>query len=197
MGEYRQEVKLAWQAVQAAYPIRLDTPQAWQEWKAAVHCRYEVFKKYAALYFRPQPLSEEAARYTWDFWRDVELLRGGDQTKLETAVAFLEADPWFHGSGYVKTKLSRYIKPEMLTPAYRTRLAGAVLAMVDKRHDRDFRAFCRLARKVDAPALRDELTRRVANGDPDVRRRARWVLEALEHGKRHAPEKSEGMNPSR
>ena len=179
MAQYRQEVGQAWQAVKATYPLRLDTPEAWKDWTFAVYHQYGVFKKYASLYFRPQPLSEEAARYTWDFWRDVELLRGGDQTKVEAAISFLEADPWFHGSGYVKTKLSRYIKADMLTPAYRTRLANVVLSVVDKRHDRDFRAFCRLARKADTPELREQLTRRLAHNDLDVRRRARWVLEAL------------------
>ena len=51
--------------------------------------------------------------------------------------------------------------------------------MVDNRDERDFREYCRLARKLDAPELREQLTQRVGQGDLDVRRRARWVLEAL------------------
>ena len=180
LDQFRRELKQAWQAVTATYPLRLDTPQAWEEWKAAVHQQWELrHGKYAELYFRPQPLSEEAARYTWDFWRDVELLRGGDHTKLEAVVSFLEADPWFHGSGYAKVKMVRYIKLPMLTPDFTERLQNVVLAMVERRNGQEFRAFCRLACKVDAPALREQLTRRLTDGDPDTRRRARWVLEAL------------------
>ena len=106
-------------------------------------------------------------------------MRGGDGTKLESAVAFLEADPWFHRSGYTKVKMVRYIKEAMLTPGYVARLQNVVLNMVERRNGQEFRAYCRLAHKVDAPALREQLTRRLAQDDPNVRRRARWVLEAM------------------
>ncbi len=177
--QYRQEVYQTWQAVKASYPLRLNTPQSWEAWKAAVGQRYAVYQKYADLYFRPQPLSQEAARYSWDFWRDIELLRGGDSSQAESAIAFLEADPWFHGSGYAKVKMIRYLKPATLTQSCVTRLQAVVVAMVKQRNGQDFRAFCRLARKVDAPALREQLTARLTSGDAGIQRRARWVLEAL------------------
>ncbi len=118
--------------------------------------------------------------YPPGFDEDVERLRSGDPSGMEGAVSFLEADPWFFRTGYIKSKLIRYIKRPMLTPEYMKRLQRVVLAVVDKRDDRDFRAYCRLAHKVDAPALREQLTRRLAHDDPNVRRRARWVLKALE-----------------
>lgn len=180
LDQYRQEVGQARQAVEAAYPLRLGAPQAWKEWQAAVHHQYDVYKKYADVSFQPPPLSGDAAQYDWAFWRDIELLRGGDGTKLEAATAFLEADPWFHRSGYTKVKMVRYIKQAMLTPGYVARLQNVVLDMVERRNGQEFRAYCRLAQKVDAPALRGQLGQRLAHGDPDIRRRARWVLEALE-----------------
>ena len=180
MEQYRQEIGQTWQAITVSYPLRQTTPQAWKDWQEAVCRHYEVYKKYAALYFRPKPLSDEAARYNWDFWRDIELLRGGDASKLESAMAFLESDPWFHGSGYAKVKMIRHIKPAMLTPSYTLRLQQVVLDMVERRNGQDFRAYCRLARKVDAPELREQLTRRLTHSAPNVRRRAKWVLEALE-----------------
>ena len=185
MGEYHRETTQAWRSSQAAYSLRLETPQAWEAWKTAVSHHYDIYKKYAYLFAPTEPLSEDAARYRWDFrrgWdfrRDVELLRGGDHTKMEMAIAFLEADPWFQGSGYDKVRLIRYIKPAMLKPGHIKRLQGVVVSLVDRRDDRDFRAFCKLARKVDGPALREQLTQRLTSGDPDIRRRARWVLEAL------------------
>ena len=117
--------------------------------------------------------------YPPGFREDEERLRVGDASGLESAVSFLEADSWFFGTGYHKASLIRYLKPPLLTLEYARRLQRVVLAVVDTRDDRDFRAYCRLARKVDAPALRDELTRRLTHGDPGVCRRARWVLEAL------------------
>ena len=199
LAQYRQEAGQAWQAMKATYLLRLDTPQAWKEWQAAVYHQYEVYKKYDDVGLQSQPLSDVATRYNWDLWRDMELLRGGDRTKLEFVITFLEADLYFDRSGYVKEKIIRYIKPPMLTPQHVARLQAVVLAIVDKRDGREFRDYCRLARKVDSPELREQLNRRltrawpsarsltddlpalmlVAQQDRDIRRRARWVLEAL------------------
>ena len=117
--------------------------------------------------------------YLPGFEENVVRLRAGDAAGMEGAVSFLEADPLFYRTGYIKSKLIRYVKRPLLTPEYVRRLQQVVLAVVDKRDDRDFRAFCRLARKVDTPDLREQLTRRLTHEDPNVRRRARWVLEAM------------------
>ncbi len=118
--------------------------------------------------------------YPPNFTETLKRLRQNDSSALKDVIAFLEADPMFYATGYLKEDLARWIKPEMLTPQDASRLRRVVLSIVDRRNHRDFRAFCRLARKVDAPELRDALTHRVTHGTFDVRRRARWVLEALE-----------------
>lgn len=115
-----------------------------------------------------------------DTWNKISK---GDATGLEGAVQFLEADPMFFRTGYLKAKLTRYIKSPMITPAYAFRLRSVVLSLVDRRDDRDFRAYCRLARKVDAPELRQALTQRLMHTDPNIRRRARWMLDALEQSR--------------
>ena len=119
------------------------------------------------------------AAYPDGFWDDCEKLKAGNATGLESAVVFLEADPVFFRTGYLKTKLARHIKQAMLTPPYIKRLQQVILTAVDRRHDRDFRAYCNLARKADAPELRAQLESRLTDNDLDIRRRARWVLEAL------------------
>ncbi len=118
--------------------------------------------------------------YPPGFWEDYARLRAGDASGMESAVSFLEADPWFFRSGYVKQKLIRAIKPRLLTPDYVTRLQNVVLSVVDKRHDRDMRNYRNLAWKVNSPELREQLKRRITEGNFDVRSRARWVLAALE-----------------
>lgn len=119
------------------------------------------------------------AAYPAEFWEDYQKLKLGDAAGLESAVRFLEADPYFHHSGYTKVKLIRHIKPPMLIPEYIRRLQNVILEMVERRNGQEFRAYCKLARKVDGPELREQLAQRVDLGDFDVRRRARWVLEAL------------------
>lgn len=137
--------------------------------------------------------------YPPGFWEDYERLRSGDPAGMGSAVSFLEADPWFDQSGYVKEKIIRSLKPAMMTLEYSARLRAVILRIVDQRDGREFRAYCRLARKVDSPELREQLRQRLtrawpsarsltddlpalmlmARQDRAIRRRARWVLEAL------------------
>jgi hypothetical protein len=117
--------------------------------------------------------------YPRGFGEDVQRLRAGDPSGMEAAVSFLEADPWFYRTGYIKSKLIRSIKATLLTPEYVKRLQKVVLVLVDKRDDRVFRAYCRLALKVDSLELREQLTQRLIHEDTNIQRRARWVLEAL------------------
>lgn len=185
MAAFNREINTAHQAIKATHRLRFNTPQDWNAWQEAVRQKYELYQKYMTLFaqhFSREVIPEEVARYDWYFWRDIVLLRGGDSACLETAVAFLEADPWFHGSGYAKEDIIPAINRLDLSPQLAARLQSVILNMVDRRHGREFRAYCRLAHKVDAPELREQLTRRLTHDDPNVRRRARWVLEALERG---------------
>ncbi len=99
---------------------------------------------------------------------------------LESAVSYLEADPWYFRSGYLKAELIRKIRRLELPPGLADRLLHVVLAAVDMRDRREFREYCRLARKLDSPELRGELSSRLRHEDPAVRRRARWALDACE-----------------
>ena len=187
------------------YSARAQQVQESQHWNSLA----------SGLRFRPPPnahiwdVHEATAARFWEaieaayppgFWDDYQRIKGGGPKGLESAIGFLEADPYFFRSGYVKEKLIRHIQRPMLKPQHVARLHAVVLAIVDKRDGREFRAYCRLARKVDAPALREQLrhrlTRALPSGEdltPDepsllqaitrdkgIRRRARWVLEALE-----------------
>lgn len=183
LKQYREESRNAGSHVAVTRPARRNTPEGWEAWQDAVCRKYEVYKRHVPLFaqhFSAEPLSPEASRYDWDFWRDMELLRGGDETRLEAAVAFLEADPWFHGSGYAKEDIIPGVCRLALPSNVASRLQAVVLNIVEHRHGREFRAFCRLARKVDSLELREELGRCSASDDPTVSRRARWMLEALQ-----------------
>src|SRR5262245_57270866 len=49
------------------------------------------------------------AAYAPDFWESYDRLRAGDLAGMEAAVAFLESDPWFFRSGYIKESLIKFI----------------------------------------------------------------------------------------
>ena len=179
---FNRRLKLANENVAAARPIRSVSPRKWQEWQSAVSEKYALYKEGVTLHaqhFSRTVIPADVARYDWDFWRDMELLKGGDQAHLEQAVTFLEADPWFFGSGYAKEDIIPAINRLVVTSSFATRLQAVILNMVGRRNGREFRVYKQLACKVDAPELREQLARRVEQGDFDVRRRARWILEAL------------------
>lgn len=145
---------------------------------ASRHCADPKAKAVVDTARRVYEAAREAA-YPSGFWEDYQKLCAGDAAGLEATVTFLEADPWFPNSGYVKVKLIRHIKPSMLPPEYSTRLQNVVLEMVERRNGQEFRAYCKLACKVDDAGFREQLRQRADEGNFDVRRRACWVLEAL------------------
>jgi hypothetical protein len=119
------------------------------------------------------------AAYPPGFWDDVALLTKGDADGLESAIRFLEADPYFDRSGYVKADLLRLIKGLPFNCEQRARLRAVVIDAVERRGGREFRAYCRLARRLDGPELREELARQLSSGDAAMRRRAGWMLQVL------------------
>lgn len=105
-------------------------------------------------------------------------LAAGSVQKVDTAIAFLEADPWFFRSGYEKQKLIRHLKRSKLTIAQRERLELVVVAAIDGRDRAEFRHYGRLASGVWSDALDQMVAERMKSDDPGVRRRATWVAEA-------------------
>jgi hypothetical protein len=123
------------------------------------------------------------AAYPPRFWDDYAELKGGNVAGLESAIAFLEADPMFFRSGYLKADLIRFIKRVPLTRAQVKRLRRVAIGVVDKRSTNEFRRYCRLAVKVDGPELREELEKRLQHADPNIARRAKWMMDYLRAGK--------------
>jgi hypothetical protein len=105
-------------------------------------------------------------------------LAKGHARYVETAIAFLEADPWFFRSGYEKQNIIRHLKRAQLSEAQRLRLARVVLLAIDSRDRVEFRHFGRLACGIWSDFLDEQVANRMQSRDPGVRRRATWVAEA-------------------
>ncbi len=146
--------------ISRAHPRDLDA-------RATHHLAVDVFRAAVVRAYPPA------------FWDDFQRLKEGNRSGLEPVVEFLEADPWFDGSGYTKAELIRYLRRIELPGIIRDRLREVVIAAVERRDRREFRYYCKLGRTVDSPELRQKLAARLEDGDPAVRRRARWVLDAL------------------
>jgi hypothetical protein len=64
------------------------------------------------------------------------------------AVRFLEADPRFFRSGYIKADLIRHVRKAQLSNDQRIRLRRVILIRIQGQDAREFRSYCHLARAV-------------------------------------------------
>ncbi len=112
--------------------------------------------------------------------RKMRMPQGINISGIESAITFLESDPWFFGSGYFKADLLKILTQVELKPSQITRLQKIALAVVDKRDCREFRWYCRLACKVQSTKLKNDLQQRMNVVDSDVKRRANWMLNWIE-----------------
>jgi len=103
-------------------------------------------------------------------------IRTGSGRWRDDALVFLEVDPWFFRSGYLKEKIVRALKQADLTMSEIERVNGILVTVVDSRKRREFREFCRLAVKVATPTLVAQLSQRETAPDAGVRSRAATML---------------------
>lgn len=113
------------------------------------------------------------------FAEELKDLTAGNRRAVPHMIDFLEADPYFFRSGYLKADVIRAIRQVPLSTEQSVRLAKVVLAVLDKGDRREFRHYCRLARTVRSPTLEAEIQSRFETGQRDLVRRAGWMLYAI------------------
>jgi hypothetical protein len=111
--------------------------------------------------------------------RGLALLDAGDARAIESALTFLEVNPLFHRSGYIKADLLRHLKRAPLSENQKSRLRKVVIARVQGSDSREFRHYARLAPTIADQSLRDALLINQASKDPVAARHAKWILQAL------------------
>lgn len=111
--------------------------------------------------------------------RQLGLLTEGDKQAVGNAVVFLEADPRFFRSGYIKEKVLRRLKHVPLTAHQREVLGRLVIRSVDLGGRREFHAYARLAGVLGNPEVDRAMQKRESSLDPEVARRAREVLHLI------------------
>ena len=110
------------------------------------------------------------------------LIDAGHARALDTAIAFLVADPWFFRSGYLKADLIRAVKRANLGQLQRVLLQQVVGGGVRQRDRQEFRHYCRLACQLLSSDFLTQIESLRKDADPDIRRSARWVEDALYPG---------------
>ena len=107
----------------------------WQIWKEACHAWHTSENKCFELW----PLEAR------------DKMRAGDRETIEDALLFLEVDPWFFRSGYLKERVIRHLKSAQLSKADKGRLRNVIFAVAIGRNRREWRDYCRLALAVWTP----------------------------------------------
>ncbi len=142
------------------------------------------------LFHKSDPLSDTALGSAWElfgrtleyaypagFWEGMEDLLAGNPVDLEPFIRFLEVDPFFFRSGYAKADALRGLKRAPLSADQIRRLQEVILHVVDAGFRREFRYYCRLARRIQTPDWLARVEERLASNRPGVAVRARLVLE--------------------
>ena len=126
-------------AIHSTFACRNQGPKAWNAWEDA-NCAWH------------------AQRYPTDrLWDDEFLadLRASDRQAIEEAILYLEVDPWYFRSGYLKERLIRGLKAANLTERDRRRLRNVIWNVAGGRNRREYRNYCSLAAMVgDADLIR-------------------------------------------
>ncbi len=112
-------------------------------------------------------------------------LRRGDAGGLDLVLGFLEADPLFSRSGYMKEGALRALKRVALEPQDGDRLRLILVAALHRPARREFRDYCLLAAALadvspGGATLRAEVAGPATNPDAMFRHRAGWMLAAID-----------------
>jgi len=83
--------------------------------------------------------------------------RYSDRDLIEFAICFLEVDPMFFRSGYLKQIVITRLKRSELREGDKSRLRGVVWDAVNRRGTREFKYYCRMATKLADDVLVKQL----------------------------------------
>ena len=161
-------------AIQETFQRRGESDAQNEEWEAA--CR-KFHTEYDQLAF-PGGISEQMRRLATD-----------DPGAIESAIVFLEVDPLYFRSGYIKEDLLERLRWAPLDEGQKRRLQQVILQRIrDPKTRREFRRYCRLAPFVTGPEFENEIAK-LAGPSGAKPKRAQWVLDHLRQGmpKRKGP----------
>ena len=108
----------------------------------------------------------------------LERLKRLEPPAVEEAIEFLEAEPWFYRSGYIKEEIVRRLKKVAVTERQRNRLAAVVLRSTNVGTRRLSLHLARLARIVDSPTFRQRVES-LLRSSGETRHRAKHLWDVL------------------
>ena len=164
-GTNAEKLRELYQAIKVTFVDRGLDDRHYQEWVEACECFHASFDQLA---------------FPGGLEREFDLLKHSDAQAVEMAVQYLEADPWYFRSGYIKEQLIQALRKVSLTDAQRERLREVVIERIKKGSGREFRRYCRLARDLRSAEFVAKIRQAMLSEDANISRRAGWVMSSLE-----------------
>jgi hypothetical protein len=106
-----------------------------------------------------------------------------DPEAIEDAILFLEVDPWYFRSGYLKERLIKGLKAADLDYRDRLRLRNVIWSVAKGKNRREFRNYCSLALKVSTPDFEKMLDDVSTEQDLDSRGKLSYLRRYIANNK--------------
>ena len=149
-------------AIHAAHKVRKESRGAMEAWRQAC----DRYRRHTS------PMDE--------WLRQIDTIGLADSASLKDfAITFLEADPMYFRSGYIKARLLHRLKAAQLDEREASRLAAVLMDAIRRRGQREFLDYCRLAATLRRPEVVAEAVRLADSADGRVASRARMMLRYL------------------
>jgi hypothetical protein len=113
-------------------------------------------------------------------------IKEGNREFIEDTILFLEVDPWYFRSGYLKEKLLDILKQAPLVEDDKARLRRVIVAVAAGRNRREFRRFCCLALKITTEDFERELEEKAKEQHPESKGKLSYLLNFIAKHKHNA-----------
>lgn len=149
----------------------------WRTQKAEDIARWEnavrAWKAYSGF-------GEDTKFYFFESRDFLSALASGDADAKESAIRFLEFDPYYYRSGYIKSKLLVRLKNIKLSASEVKRLQKVICnAIVSQPPKCEFKYYARLLKKVGTPEFRQKLQALPVPGLPYLKARQECCLQEV------------------
>lgn len=148
--QHADEINVLHSAIDETYKHKKTDENAWRQ----------ATQKFHALY--------DKLAFPGGLEKGLALLKEYDPSIIELAIIYLEADPYYFRSGYIKEKLAHILKNAPLSDEQKQRLYSVLLASVHGYQDqRKFRAYCALAIAIADDTFKTSLENAVAKASDE------------------------------
>ena len=149
----------------------------WRTQKAEDIARWEnavrAWKAYSGF-------GEDTKFYFFESRDFLSALASGDADAKESAIRFLEFDPYYYRSGYIKSKLLVRLKNIKLSASEVKRLQKVICnAIVSQQPKSEFKYYARLLKNVGTPEFRQKLQALPVPGLPYLKARQECCLQEV------------------